>query len=94
MITKEKKQEIISKYQRHESDSGSPEVQISILTWRINEVSAHLDKNKHDFASKRGLQKMVALRKSLMGYLLETNSEKYHQLIEDLGIRGIKTSIK
>lgn len=93
MITKEKKQEIIAKHRKDEKDTGSSQVQIAILTWRINEVSTHLDKNNHDFASKRGLQKMVATRKKLMKYLLETDSKKYHELIEDLGIRGIKASI-
>lgn len=88
MISKEKKREVISKSQRHTLDTGSPEVQISILTNRIWEMMEHLKVNKKDFSSRRGLQKLVAKRKKLMSYLNAENSHSYNELIESLGIRG------
>lgn len=87
MITKEKKTEIINKYARKEGDTGSPEVQIAILTARIIELTEHLKQNKKDHHSRRGLLKMVGKRRGLLQYLKKTNLEGYRELIEKLGIR-------
>lgn len=81
------KQEIIKKYARHEGDTGSPEVQIAILTDRINHLTEHLKTHKKDHHSRRGLLKMVGQRRGLLNYLIETDIETYRNLIKDLGIR-------
>ena len=88
MLTQEKKQEIIEEFQRDENDTGSPEVQIAILTARIDELTDHLKKHKGDNHSRRGLLKMVGKRKSLLKYLRNNDVERYRELIEKLGIRG------
>ena len=82
------KQTIISDYQVHETDTGSVDVQIAMLTERINRLSSHLQKNKKDYSSRRGLLKMIGHRKRLMAYLLKEDSERYRALIKRLGIRG------
>ncbi len=87
MITKEKKAEIIAQYGRKEGDTGSPEVQIAILTERIRELTAHLQTNKKDHHSRRGLLKMVGQRRGMLDYLKNTDIESYRALIEKLGIR-------
>ncbi len=87
MISKEKKQELIQKYGRKEGDTGSPEVQVAILTERIAELTAHLQANPKDHHSRRGLLKMVGQRRGLLEYLKSKDIEKYRQLIADLGIR-------
>lgn len=87
MISKEKKQEIIKEYGRTPSDTGSPEVQIALLTTRINELTEHLKVNKKDHHSRRGLLKMVEQRRGLLEYLKRTNLEGYRALIERLGLR-------
>jgi small subunit ribosomal protein S15 len=87
-LLQERKQEIISDYQVHETDTGSVDVQIAMLTERINRLSAHLQKNKKDYASRRGLLKMIGLRKRLMAYLLKEDTDRYRALIQKLGIRG------
>ena len=87
MITSEKKQELILVHRRHEGDTGSPEVQIAILTERINELSAHMQKNPKDFHSNRGLLMMVGKRRGMLGYLKEKDITRYRALIEKLGIR-------
>ena len=87
MITKEKKSEIIAAYGRTPSDTGSPEVQIAILTERIAELTEHLKINKKDHHSRRGLLKMVGQRRGLLDYLKRTDVESYRLLIERLGIR-------
>lgn len=87
MITKEKKQELISRFGRKEGDTGSPEVQVAILTERINELTEHLKANPKDHHSRRGLLKMVGQRRGLLEYLKSKDIEKYRQLIADLGIR-------
>ena len=87
MITKEKKQEIMKAYARTEGDTGSPEVQVAVLTERINELTAHLKENPKDHHSRRGLLKMVGQRRGLLEYLKSKDIEKYRQLIADLGIR-------
>jgi small subunit ribosomal protein S15 len=83
-----RKQELISDYQVHETDTGSADLQIAMLTDRINQLSQHLQKNKKDYSSRRGLLKMIGQRKRLMGYLQKQDSERYRALIQKLGIRG------
>ena len=86
-LTKEMKQEIIKKYARTEGDTGSPEVQIAILTAEINELTEHLKEHKHDHHSRRGLLKKVGQRRSLQRYLLDTDVTRYRELIASLGLR-------
>ena len=87
MIAKEKKDEIIKESGRKAGDTGSPEVQIAILTARITELTEHMKKNPKDYHSNRGLLKMVGQRRGLLDYLKKTDLEKYRALIEKLGIR-------
>ena len=86
-LTKEMKQDIIKKYATHEGDTGSPEVQIAILTAEINELPEHLKDHKHDHHSRRGLLKKVGQRRSLQRYLLNTDVTRYRNLIASLGLR-------
>ena len=86
-MTKEKKQEIIDAYKIHEGDTGSPEVQIAILTSRIETLTEHLKTNKKDHHSRRGLNKMVGHRRNLLNYLKKKDIERYRATIEKLGIR-------
>ena len=87
MIAKEKKQEIMQAYARTEGDTGSPEVQVAVLTARINELTEHLKKNPKDHHSRRGLLKMVGHRRSLLGYLRKKDIGRYRALLEKLGLR-------
>lgn len=87
MISKEKKAELIKSYGRTPEDTGSPEVQIAILTTRINELTEHLKVNQKDHHSRRGLLKMVGQRRGLLDYLKKKDLEGYRALIEKLGIR-------
>ncbi len=87
MIAKEKKQQIIEKYARTPGDTGSPEVQIAILTARIRELTDHLKEHPKDHHSRRGLLKMVGQRRGLLAYLKKIDIERYRVLIESLGIR-------
>ncbi len=87
MITKEKKQEIITKFGRTQNDTGSPEVQIALLTERINELTAHLKENQNDHHSRRGLLKMVGQRRGLLAYLKKIDIERYRAIVEGLGLR-------
>ena len=87
MISKEKKTEIIEKYGRQPGDTGSPEVQIAILTERIRELTEHLKVHQKDHHSRRGLLKLVGKRRGLLAYLKKTDLEGYRKLIEQLGIR-------
>lgn len=87
MITKEMKQQIIKDYQLKESDTGSPEVQIAVLTYRINDLNEHLKVHKKDHHSRRGLLKMVGQRRNLLAYLKEKDLERYRTLIARLGLR-------
>ena len=87
MISKEKKQAIIAEYGRKEGDTGSPEVQIAVLTARIQELTEHLQSNPKDHHSRRGLLKMVGQRRGLLVYLKKTDIEGYRALIAKLGIR-------
>lgn len=87
MIAKDKKQGIIAEYGRTPNDTGSPEVQIAILTARIGELTEHLKVNPNDHHSRRGLLKMVGQRRGLLAYLKKIDIERYRSLIERLGLR-------
>ena len=87
MISKEKKQAIIAEYARGTGDTGSPEVQIALLTERIKELTEHLKNNDKDHHSRRGLLKMVGQRRSLLAYLKNKDINRYRELISRLGIR-------
>ena len=87
MMTKDEKQAIIEAYAVHEGDTGSPEVQIAILTSRINTLTEHLKVNKKDHHSRRGLLKMVGHRRNLLGYLQKKDINRYREIIKKLGIR-------
>lgn len=86
-LSKEEKARIIEEYRVHEGDTGSPEVQIAILTHRINKLNEHLKTHKKDHHSRRGLLKMVGQRRGLQNYLEKTDIERYRNLIEKLGLR-------
>ena len=87
MISKEKKAELIQAYGRKEGDTGSPEVQIAILTERINELTEHLKVNQKDHHSRRGLLKMVGHRRNLLAYLQKKDINRYRAIVEKLGLR-------
>ena len=87
MLLKEQKNEIITANAVHEGDTGSPEVQIAILTRRINDLTEHLKANKNDHHSRRGLLKMVGRRKNLLNYLMKNDISRYRAIIAKLGIR-------
>jgi small subunit ribosomal protein S15 len=87
MLTKKKKEIIISKARRHKTDTGSPEVQIAMLSQKINELARHLKENKKDNHSRRGLLKMVSDRRSHLKYLKKKNEESYNKLVKKLGIK-------
>ena len=87
MISKEQKEQIVAQYGRTAGDTGSPEVQIAVLTERIQELTEHLKSNPKDHHSRRGLLKMVGQRRGLLAYLKKTDIERYRTLIEKLGIR-------
>ncbi len=86
-ITLERKQQVVSDYRQHEKDTGSPEIQIALLTDRINELTEHLKYHKKDQASRRGLLKMVGRRSRLLKYLTSVDRERYTKLIGRLGLR-------
>jgi len=86
-LTVEEKAEIIADTRMHETDTGSPEVQVSILTRRINQLTEHLKKHKHDLHSRRGLLMMVGQRRRLLAYLSKKSPERYRALIAKLGLR-------
>ena len=87
MILKEKKNEVIAANRLHETDTGSPEVQIAILTARINELNEHLKVHKKDNHSRRGLLKMVGKRRKLLDYLQNNDIERYRSIVANLGLR-------
>ncbi len=87
MMLKEDKQQIIAEYAVHEGDTGSPEVQIALLTRRINELTEHLKANTHDHHSRRGLLKMVGHRRNLLAYLQKKDIERYRAIVARLGLR-------
>ena len=86
-ITTEQKAQIVKEYQRAGADTGSPEVQVALLTARINDLTGHFKANTKDHHSRRGLLKMVSRRRRLLDYLKEKNAERYTQLIQSLGLR-------
>ena len=87
MISKERKEQIVADYGRSQGDTGSPEVQIAILTARINDLTEHFKSNPKDHHSRRGLLKMVGQRRGLLAYLKKVDIERYRTLIERLGLR-------
>ena len=87
MITKEQKSTIITGYAMKDGDTGSPEVQVAMLTERINQLTGHLREHKHDHSSRRGLLKLVGQRRRLLAYLNNTDVERYRTLIARLGLR-------
>ena len=86
-LTKTEKETIVQEFARHEGDTGSPEVQIALLTQRIQSLTDHLKANSHDQSSRRGLLKLVGQRRPHLKYLSETNPESYRELIQKLGLR-------
>ncbi|HOB74955.1 MAG TPA: 30S ribosomal protein S15 [Phycisphaerae bacterium] len=86
-ITLERKQQVVADYRQHEKDTGSPEIQVALLTERINELTEHLKHHKKDQASRRGLLKMVGRRSRLLKYLTSVDRERYQKLISRLGLR-------
>jgi small subunit ribosomal protein S15 len=86
-LEKDRKQEIIKKYRVHDTDSGSPEVQIALLTERINQLTSHFQVHKKDYHSRRGLLKLVGQRRRLLDYLKTTKAEKYRKIVKELGLR-------
>ena len=87
MMTKEQKTAIIKEYAAHEGDTGSPEVQIALLTFRINNLTEHLKSNKKDHHSRRGLLMMVGQRRNLLAYLQKNDIERYRSIVARLGLR-------
>lgn len=86
-LTKQRKNEIIKDFQLKDGDTGSPEVQIAVLTAQINELNSHLQTHIHDFHSRRGLYQMIGQRRRLLGYLRNKDVERYQALIQRLGLR-------
>ncbi len=86
-MSTEKKQEIIAKYQTHEGDTGSPEVQIAVLSYEIAHLTEHLKSHQKDFHSRRGLLKMVGRRRSLLNYLKSRDIDRYRNIVNQLGLR-------
>lgn len=87
-LQQERKQEVINTHQVHPTDTGSADVQVALLSARIEQLSAHLKANKKDHASRRGLLKIIGQRKSLLAYILKHDRARYQALIQKLGIRG------
>jgi len=86
-LTREKKERLIREYRMHDKDTGSPEVQIALLTERINHMTEHLKKHTKDFSSRRGLLKLVGKRRRLLDYLKDTDLDEYRKIVEELGLR-------
>lgn len=86
-LTQDRKQELISTYQVHETDTGSPEVQVAMLSDRINQLTEHLRTHPKDFSSRRGLLKLIGRRKQLLAYLSQNETDRYRGIIERLGLR-------
>ena len=87
MLTKEKKQEIIKEYATKEGDTGSVEVQVALLTHQINSLTVHMQANKKDYSSNRGLLKMVGRRRKMLDYLKKHDVNRYRELVQKLGLR-------
>ena len=86
-MDKEKRKEIIGKFEVHEGDTGSTEVQVALLTERINQLTGHMVVNKHDYHTQRGLLKLVGQRRRLLAYLSREDADRYNSLIAKLGLR-------
>ena len=86
-MDKVKKQDIVNKYQHHKGDTGSTEVQVALLTERINQLTGHMVANRHDYGTQRGLLKLVVQRRRLLSYLSKEDVGRYHKLIKNLGLR-------
>lgn len=86
-MDKAKKQDIVNKYQHHKGDTGSTEVQVALLTERINQLTGHMVANRHDYGTQRGLLKLVVQRRRLLSYLSKEDVGRYHKLIKNLGLR-------
>jgi small subunit ribosomal protein S15 len=86
-LDKERKQAVVSQFERKKGDTGSAEVQVALLTGRINELTGHTASNKHDFATRRGLLRLVIQRRRLLSYLSKNDAERYNRLIRSLGLR-------
>jgi small subunit ribosomal protein S15 len=86
-LTREKKERLIREYRMHDKDTGSPEIQIALLTERINELTEHLKKHSKDFSSRRGLLKLVGKRRRLLDYMKDTDLDGYRKIVEELGLR-------
>ncbi len=86
-LTREKKERLIREYRMHDNDTGSPEVQIALLTERISQLTGHLKLHRKDFSSRRGLLKLVGQRRRLLDYLKDTDLEAYRKIVEELGLR-------
>ena len=87
MQTAERKNDIIQQYRQHDGDTGSPEVQVALLTDRIVRLTEHLREHKHDYSTRRGLLKLVGQRRRQLRYLANKDVTRYHQLIQSLGLR-------
>jgi small subunit ribosomal protein S15 len=87
MLDRETKEQVVTTYQTHEGDTGSPQVQVALLTNRINQLTEHFKTHKKDHHSRRGLLKMVSQRRSMLDYLKRIDIEEYHKLISSLGLR-------
>ena len=88
-LTKNSKSRLIKKFQTHEKDTGSPEVQVAVLTKKINQLTAHLKKNRKDFSSRRGLLKMVAKRRRLLSFLKREDEKRYKKLLKSTGLKEV-----
>ena len=86
-MDKQKKKDTISKFEAHEGDTGSTEVQVALLTERINELTGHMVANRHDYHTQRGLLRLVGQRRRLLSYLSKQDMDRYHSLITKLGLR-------
>jgi small subunit ribosomal protein S15 len=86
-LTREKKERLIREYRMHDNDTGSPEVQIALLSERISQLTGHLKLHRKDFSSRRGLLKLVGQRRRLLDYLKDTDLDGYRKIVEELGLR-------
>jgi len=86
-LDKTKNQDIVNEYQQHKGDTGSTEVQVALLTERINQLTGHMVVNRHDYSTQRGLLKLVVQRRRLLSYLSKEDVGRYHKLIKNLGLR-------
>ena len=88
MHIEEKKEEVIARFRTHPEDTASPEVQVALLSWRINKLTEHLKVHRHDYHSERGLLKMVGHRRKLLKYLKRKNPSRHQTVTRDLGLKG------